>query len=272
MTKMNTLRDAQVLVTGASEGIGFEITRLAAEGGARVLMVARDEAKLRAAAARIGGRHRPEIASVDLSDPAALEDFLAGLDRRAFVPDLVVNNAGHGASGDFAETGWSKLDAMLRLNMIAMAHLTHWAAARMRGRGRGAIVNLSAAVATRPTPHFAAYAATKAFVTNLSEAVGAELKGSGVTVSAVHPPTVKTTFADPDKANLRSTLVVKLFPAVSATTVARAVLRIARTGRRSAVVGPIAGAVMASAPVMPRGLDLAFMGLLFKGDRAARPV
>jgi short-subunit dehydrogenase len=137
----------------------------------------------------------------------------------------------------------------------------------MKAAGRGSIVNLSAAVATRPTPWFAAYAASKAFVNNLSQAMDKELRPFGVAVSAVHPPAVRTSFADAGKADLRSTLVLKLFPAVSASTVARAVLKAARLRRRSVIVGPVAGIVMGSAAVMPRGLDLAFMTLLFKGRR-----
>lgn len=255
-----------VLITGASDGIGLETARRAAAEGARVLMVARDPARLRAAAASIAGQ--VETASVDLTDAAALGAFLTGLEARGDVPDVLVNNAGHGLSGAFAAAEWSRLEAMIALNVLALARLTHWAARAMRARGSGAIVNLSAAVATRPVPYFAAYAATKAFVTNLSLAADYELRGTGVRVSAIHPPAVRTGFAEPGKADLRSTLVLKLFPSVSAATVARAVLRAAARGRRSVIVGPVAGIVMGTAPIMPRLLDLPFMSLLFRGRRA----
>lgn len=257
-----------VLVTGASEGIGFEIAAQAAASGDRVLMVARNQARLSAAADRIEGPHRPEIAALDLADAQALERFLGDLDARGYLPDVLINNAGHGASGAFIDTEWDKIDLMLRLNMAALARLSHWAARGMAARGHGAIVNLSAAVATRPTPWFGAYAASKAFVTNLSLAMAKELRGHGVTVSAIHPPAVRTSFASAEKADLKSTLVLKLFPSVSAKTVARASLRAARRGTRSVIVGPVAGIVMGTAPILPRGFDLAFMTLLFKGKRA----
>jgi short-subunit dehydrogenase len=257
------------LITGASEGIGLEVARLAAASGDAVLMVARDEAKLKAAAAALPGTTRPEIAAVDLADPAALDAFLASLDARGYVPDVLVNNAGHGASGAFVDTGWAKLDAMLRLNMNALARLSHWAAQGMKSRRSGSIVNLSAAVATRPTPYFAAYAASKAFVTNLSIAMSHELRVHGVSVSAIHPPAVRTSFGSAEKADLKTTLVHKLFPAVGPVTVARAVMSAARGRRRSVIIGPIAGIVMGTAPILPRGFDLVFMTLLFKGKRIA---
>jgi short-subunit dehydrogenase len=257
-----------ILITGATDGIGLEIARQAAGAGAKTILVARDAAKLELVAASLEGGHRPEVAVVDLTDPERIDVFLAALDARGVVPDVLVNNAGHGASGAFVENDWQKLDALLRVNVAATARLTHWGAVRMKARGHGAIVNLSAAVATRPTPFFAAYAASKAFVTSLSVAAAKELRGHGVTVSAVHPPAVRTSFADAGKADLGSTLVLKLFPSVSAAHVARTVLRVARSGQRSAVVGPIAAIIMATAPIIPRGFDLAFMSLLFKGRRA----
>lgn len=257
------------LITGASEGIGLEVARLAAAEGASILMVARNAAKLQAAADSIPGGVRPEIAALDLADPVALEAFLTSLDARGYMPDVLVNNAGHGASGAFVDADWAKLDAMLRLNMNALARLSHWAARGMKARHSGSIVNLSAAVATRPTPYFAAYAASKAFVTNLSVAMNSELRAHGVSVSAIHPPAVRTSFGSSDKADLKSTLVHKLFPTVGPVTVARAVMSAVRRRRRSVIIGPVAGVVMGTAPIMPRGLDLAFMTLLFKGKRAA---
>jgi len=256
-----------ILITGASDGIGLEVARQAATSGANTILIARNAQKLKSIAAALPNPERHEIVAVDLTDTSQLEGFLASLDVRGVVPDVLVNNAGHGASGPLSDTDWAKLAAMLQLNVTALARLTHWGAQRMKNKGRGAIVNLSAAVATRPTPYFAAYAASKAFVTSISLAVDKELRSHGVTVSAIHPPAVQTSFADSSKADLHSTLVLKLFPSVTAASVARAVLKTARTGRRSVVVGPIAGVIMASAPLMPRSLDLAFMSLLFRRRR-----
>jgi short-subunit dehydrogenase len=255
------------LITGASEGIGLEVARLAAAEGAAVLMIARDAAKLRQAAETVIGPIAPETAALDLADPDALEAFVADLGARDYLPDVLVNNAGQGVSGAFDGTGWERLDAMLRINVNALARLSHWAARGMKARGSGSIVNMSAAVATRPTPYFGAYAASKAFVTNLSQAMDKELRSHGVTVSVIHPPAVRTGFSSAAKADLLDTMVLKLFPSVSATTVARAVMSAVRRHRRSVIVGPVAGIVMGTAPIMPRSLDLAFMTLLFKGKR-----
>jgi NADP-dependent 3-hydroxy acid dehydrogenase YdfG len=163
----------QVMITGASDGIGLETARQYVTEGARVLLVSRGIQKLRAAAGSLG--ESVEVAAVDLTDRAAIESFLRSLDARGYTPDVLVNNAGQGLSGAFVESDWSPIASMLELNMVALARLTHWAAGRMKAVGRGAIVNVSAAVATRPVPWFAAYAASKAFVTNLSQALDYEL-------------------------------------------------------------------------------------------------
>lgn len=262
---LDQLNGQTVLITGASTGIGLEFTKIAARHGARTLMVARDIDRLKQAARTVEGTHAPQLFVADLANANEVEELIAKLNRDGLAPDMLINNAGVGSSGAFVSDKWPKLDGMMRVNMNALARLSHWAAECMVKKGRGSIINLSAAVATRPTPYFGAYAATKAFVTSLSQAMSAELKDKGVSVTVVHPPAVKTSFADAGKANLRSCLVMK-FPAVSAAYVARAALKAALSGRRSIMVGPIAAVIMATAPIMPRGLDLAFMGLLFRGN------
>lgn len=257
----------QVMITGASDGIGLETARQYVADGARVLLVSRGSQKLRATADSLGDS--VEAVAVDLTDRTATESFLSSLDARGYTPDVLVNNAGQGLSGPYVESDWSTVASMLELNMIALARLTHWAAGRMKAVGRGAIVNVSAAVATRPVPWFAAYAASKSFVTNLSQALDYELKPHGVRVSVLHPPAVRTSFADQGKADLRSTLVLKLFPSVGPATVARAVRGAASRQRRSVIIGPVAAIVMGTAPIMPRMIDLPFMSMLF---RARRPL
>jgi short-subunit dehydrogenase len=139
-----------ILVTGASDGVGLDIARQANARGDQVLMVARDRARLEKAAAILRGAPAPEFHAVDLADAQALDRFLAELDARGYMPDILVNNAGQGLSGAFVEADWARVESMLRLNMLALARLSHWAAHGMKARRSGAIVNLSAAVATRP--------------------------------------------------------------------------------------------------------------------------
>ena len=117
------------------------------------------------------GPFRPRIMAVDLTDERSRKAFLIFLEEAELVPDILVNNAGIGAAGEYADAPWEKLDTLFRLNMLAVAHLNHWAVKRMKARGSGAIVNMSSAVATRPAPYFAAYAASKAFINSLSQAL-----------------------------------------------------------------------------------------------------
>jgi short-subunit dehydrogenase len=131
------LNQKTVLVTGGASGIGAAFAREAAESGARVLIAGRHKAALDAMAAEIDPTGRVAVLPVDLTDRAALQAFLARLDGDGVRVDVLVNNAGAGASGPMADDDPAKIRAMLELNVIALTDLTHWAAHHMAQRGGG---------------------------------------------------------------------------------------------------------------------------------------
>lgn len=190
------------MVTGASSGIGEAVARvLAANGVERLVLVARraDRLDRLAAEARERWGCRVEVLVADLAsdDPVAglpaVEARLAGEDEPI---DLLVNNAGLGTGGRFVDVGTNAYDHQIRVNVVALARLTHVAAAAMAARGGGGIVNVASIAAYQPTPGYAVYAAGKAFVLSLSEALHEELRSQGVTVTAVCPGFTSTEFVE----------------------------------------------------------------------------
>jgi uncharacterized protein len=261
-----------VLITGASDGIGFEIARKAVDLGYNVFMLGRDSDRLRLAADNIMGPIRPRFMAVDLTDERSRKAFLIFMEEAELVPDILVNNAGIGSAGDYAEVPWEKLEQLFRLNMLAVAHLNHWALKRMKARGSGAIVNMSSAVATRPSPYFAAYAASKAFINSLSQALHVEAKPYGVSISVVHPPEVRTKpNVNRQKADLSGTLALRLLPSIADYTVAKVVLKAALGGQRSVAPGIITWLAMSTAGKLPEWLDLMLMAQLFKQRSWLKP-
>jgi len=170
------------LVTGASSGIGLELAKLLATDGHDLVLVARSTAKLDALAAEIGpGRVR--VISADLSEAGAAATIHAAVAE----VDVLVNNAGVGDFGAFAEADLSKTLAMIQLNVTSLTQLTHRYLPGMLARGHGRILNVASAAAFQPGPLMAVYYATKAYVLSFSEAVAEEVRGSGVTVTALCP-------------------------------------------------------------------------------------
>jgi uncharacterized protein len=261
-----------VLITGASDGIGFEIARKSVDLGYNVFMLARDPERLRRAADNILGPMRPRIMAVDLTDGRSRKAFLIFMEEAELIPDILVNNAGIGSAGEYAEVPWEKLEQLFRLNMLAVAHINHWALKRMKARGSGAIVNMSSAVATRPSPYFAAYAASKAFINSLSQALYVEAKPYGVSVSVVHPPEVRTRpNVNRQKADLSGTLALRFLPSIADYTVAKVVLKAAHGGQRSVAPGIITWLAMATAGKLPAWFDLMLMTQLFKQRSWLKP-
>ncbi len=186
----------RALVTGASSGVGEHIARQLAEAGTDLVLVARREERLRELADEL---HAATNATVDVlaADLARRDQLDLVAERcadRDHPVDLLVNNAGLGTNGDFVEAALETQQQQLDVNVVALMRLTHAVLPVMVERRRGAVMNISSLASFQPGPSSAIYAATKAFVTSFSEAIYEELKGSGVTVTAVCPGFTRTEF------------------------------------------------------------------------------
>jgi short-subunit dehydrogenase len=183
------------LVTGASTGLGAEFAKLCAAGGYHVVLVARSAARLSELAAELAKTYgiaaRPLPA--DLSDPAAPTEIFAKLNGTPV--DILINNAGFGIRGPYAESDWKHDADLIQVNMVALAHLTRLVLPEMIQRRSGRILNIASTAAFVPGPFMALYYASKAFVLSFSEALSSEVEGTGVTVTVLSPGPTRTEFA-----------------------------------------------------------------------------
>jgi len=183
------------LVTGASAGLGAEFAKLCAAGGYDVVLVARTASRLDQLAADLvktfGVDARPLPA--DLADPAAPAAIFAQLAGKPV--DILINNAGFGVRGPYAETDWARDSGLMQVNMAALAHLTKLFLPEMIRRRTGRILNIASTAAFVPGPFMALYYASKAFVLSFSEALANEVQGAGVTVTVLCPGPTRTEFA-----------------------------------------------------------------------------
>ena len=188
-------RGRWALVTGASAGIGEAFARELARRGTNLLLAARREDRLRALGDELAQAHRVRTVALraDLGQPGAAAELWARA-AAAHPIHLLVNNAGFGLKGPFAEQPIERLGEMVQVNCIAPMELAHLALGHMRGHGGGAIVNVASIAGYQPIPLMATYAASKAFLITLSEALMEEARGAGVRVVTLNPGPVKTEF------------------------------------------------------------------------------
>lgn len=196
---MKFFEGCTALITGASSGLGAEFARQLAPVASGLILVARREDRLEALRAELTGLFpelRVAVYVADLAQPEtrpALVDWLRG---EGFQPDFLINNAGLGDHGRFDASDWDRVRTMLDVNISALTHLTHLLLPDLQSRGRAAILNVSSVASFFPLPNLAVYAATKAYVTSLSEALRMELRNSGISVTALCPGPVPTEFFD----------------------------------------------------------------------------
>jgi short-subunit dehydrogenase len=235
------------LITGASSGIGEAMARELGRAGIPQVVVARRGDRLEQLAATFPD---VEVLAADLSTP----DGLAAVEERLSDPhrpvDLLVNNAGFGTSGTFAELDADRLDEEVRIALGVMVP-----------RGRGYLLNVSSVVSFQPGPRLAVYAATKAYVTSLSESLHEEVRGTGVKVTALCPGLTRTEFQEVSS----STTMTDRVPAwvwQSAEEVAVTGLRDMAAGRALSIPGPVNKSMVTASGMTPRGLLRRMSGMV----------
>jgi short-subunit dehydrogenase len=182
------------LVTGASSGIGAAFARSLAGRGQDLVVVARTKDALDELAASLSASVDVEVLAADLVDDAGMAAVEARLRSEDRPVDLLVNNAGFGTTGRFADLPIDEEDREIRLNVLALTRLSGAAVPGMVARGRGGVINVASIAAFQPTPGTATYGGTKAYVLSFTQALREELRGTGVKALVVCPGFTKTEF------------------------------------------------------------------------------
>jgi uncharacterized protein len=195
--ELQTVRHMTALVTGASSGIGLELAKLLAANGHDVVLVARRTPRLQELGDDLMRRHdvNATIIPKDLSRPAAAEEIYSEVTQKQLAVDVLVNAAGFNVYGPFASTVLTSELAMIQVNVVALTSLTKLFLKDMVERRFGRILNVASTASFAPAPLDSVYCATKAHVRSFSEALSEELRGTGVTVTALCPGPTATEFA-----------------------------------------------------------------------------
>ncbi len=245
-------KQATVVITGASSGIGTELARGLARRGYPLLLVARRRDRLEELAGELGNQYSVavEVLPLDLGDADARGQLAERLQQDPVAG--LCNSAGFGTSGVFHSLPLERESEEVTLNALALMELTHAALPGMVDRGAGAIMNIASLAGFQPIPGMAVYSATKAFVQTFSEAVHEELHGTGVSCTVLCPGPVPTEWADIADAQRWSIGIVQVSP----QDVAEAAVAGMREGRRSVVPGLVPKVVGVGGRLVPRSVLL----------------
>jgi short-subunit dehydrogenase len=264
-----TARPGTALVTGASSGIGYELARRFAREGWDLVLVARSADRLEEIAAPLRREAGITVTVIrkDLAQPGAADEVFDAVKAKSIHVRALVNGAGFGVLGPFAETDPGAEREMMQLNMVALTELTRRAVREMLLRGDGRILNVASTAAFQPGPRMAVYYATKAYVLSFSEAIASELAGRGVTVSTLCPGPTRTPFVA--RAHMEGTNLFRS-GVMDAAAVADAGYRGLMKGQRVIIPGLRNKLLAASVPLSPRKVVDAIVRWLNQ-DRAASP-
>ena len=247
---MSSYPFTSALITGASSGIGAEMARLLGEAGVPTVLVARRGDRLREIADRYDGF---EVLEADLLTPEGRVATVERITSAATPIDLVVNNAGFGTSGVFHELDVERLVDEVELNIKALTVLSHAALGAMVPRGRGYLLNVSSVASFQASPGLGVYAATKAYVTSLTEALHSEVNGSGVHVTALCPGLTKTEFQE----HSNTTGLASRIPDLAWTSVEQVAstgLRDVASNKTISVPGALYKVAVTGSDVLPRSI------------------
>jgi short-subunit dehydrogenase len=252
------------VVTGASGGIGAAFAEALAKRGHDLVIVSRSQAKLDERAAELQAAHdaRVEVLVADLETDAGVARIVDRLGDAGRPIGLLVNNAGFGTFGRFHELPIDNELAMIELNVVALVTLTHAALGPMVERGHGGVINVSSVGAYQPTPSYATYGATKAFVSSFSNAVHEELRGTGVKAMVVAPGFTRTDFHT--RAEVDASEQMPGFLWSSSDEVAEASMKAYERGRAVCVPGGMNTMAAAFSSVMPASVSRRVAGIVSK--------
>jgi hypothetical protein len=258
MNEMNTPDKSWVLITGASSGFGEEFARQYAEQGYSLVLVARRLDRLQRLAEELRKEFRVDVVveRIDLSEVAAVNRLHQQLRERGIPIDILINNAGHGLQGSFLDGQLDAVLGMVQLDVASLTAVTHVFAQDMRTRGRGKILLVASLLAYQGVQNFAVYAAAKAYVLRLGEALHRELKSDGITVTALCPGMSDTGFATAAQQKITPALKRLM---MQPGPVVRAGIRALRAGRMSVVPGLANKALVIFTWATPRWLHQAIL-------------
>jgi len=252
------------LITGASTGIGYELSKLFAEDNHNLVLVARNQQRLNQIAEEFSAQFgvSVKVIAADLADPESSKRIYGQLEKEAIRVDFLVNNAGIGLGGPFAENDLNVELDIMQVNMVSLVHLTKLFLKDMLKQRYGKILNVASTAAFQAGPMMAIYYATKAFVLSFTEAIAHELKGTGVTVTALCPGPTQTEFQL--RANIQNTRLARLssMGLMKAEDVAKIGYREFLKGKRLVIPGLMNKVGAQAVRFAPRALAARVAGML----------